>query len=199
VKGRRRARSAALQALYEIDQSDHPLDRVIAGRLPEIFRSALATHAPAKTLPRVLELLGPPGDAMLENLTATNLEGLGLQAAAVQGILATMERLRPQADYFVTLVHGVTRNRDAIDAEIGRIAPEWPVEQMAPIDRNLLRIALWEIAGGSSPVRVAINEAVELARAYSGESARRLVNGALGTFVAEHHALQIEKEEAERT
>jgi N utilization substance protein B len=67
---------------------------------------------------------------------------------------------------------------------VARIAPEWPVEQMAPVDRNVLRIALWEIGSGRAPVRVAINEAVELARLFSGEASRRMVNGALGTFVS---------------
>ena len=75
---------------------------------------------------------------------------------------------------------------------IARIAPEWPVEQMAPIDRNVLRIALWEIASGSSPVRVAINEAVELARAFSGEGSRRMVNGALGAYTSGDRKLVLE-------
>ena len=80
---------------------------------------------------------------------------------------------------------------------IERIAPEWPVDQMAPLDRNVLRIALWEIGQGRVPVRVAINEAVELARRFSGEGARRMVNGALGAFVSSGVTLDLRPAEAD--
>jgi N utilization substance protein B len=79
-----------------------------------------------------------------------------------------------------------------LDDVIHTIAPEWPVVQMAPVDRNVLRIALWELATGANPTRVAINEAVELARTFSGEGARRMVNGALGSFVASGRPLLLD-------
>jgi N utilization substance protein B len=123
-------------------------------------------------------------------MTSEALVGAGLSQAEAESARLAATAMKGQADYFLRIVRGVTQNREAIDAAIARIAPEWPVDQMAPIDRNVLRVALWEIATAACPIRVAINEAVELARAYSGESARRLVNGALGTFVSEGHRIE---------
>jgi N utilization substance protein B len=83
------------------------------------------------------------------------------------------------------LVAGVMRHKATLDAWIARYAPEWPVEQMAIIDRNLLRIALFELAGGGdAPVKVVINEAVELAKTFGSDSSPRFINGVLGSFVA---------------
>jgi N utilization substance protein B len=80
-----------------------------------------------------------------------------------------------------TLVDAVTRHRDSIDAEIERRAPAYPVVQLARIDRALLRSAMGELLHcPATPTRVAIAEWVEMARTYSGEPTRRLVNGVLG-------------------
>jgi len=88
------------------------------------------------------------------------------------------------------LVHGVLENRSALDAVIQRIAPEWPIEQMAPVDRNILRLAAFEIlADESTPPKVAINEAVELAKSFGGDSSSRFVNGVLGTLLSERNEL----------
>jgi len=79
------------------------------------------------------------------------------------------------------LVDAVTLHRDAIDAEIERRAPQYPVVQLARIDRALLRSAMGELLHcPATPTRVAIAEWVEMARTYSGEPTRRLVNGVLG-------------------
>jgi len=76
--------------------------------------------------------------------------------------------------------------RDTIDAEIERVAPKYPVVQLARIDRALLRCAMAELLHSrTTPARVAIAEWVELARTYSGEPARRLLNGVLGRVVRE--------------
>jgi len=86
------------------------------------------------------------------------------------------------------IVDGVVRYRDRIDAEIERIAPQYPVVGLARMDRALLRCAIGEVLhSGTTPARVAIAEWVELARTYSGDPARRLMNGILGR-VAEGHA-----------
>ena len=86
------------------------------------------------------------------------------------------------------LVQGVLSHRSVLDVFIHRHAPEWPLEQMAYIDRNILRIAIFEFAiDGQTPVKVAINEAVELAKTFGSDSAPRFVNGVLGTLV-EHKA-----------
>jgi N utilization substance protein B len=70
-----------------------------------------------------------------------------------------------------------------MDEIIAKHAPEWPIDQVAVIDRNILRIALWEFAVKEcTPVKVAINEAVELAKMYGSESTPRFVNGVLGSL-----------------
>jgi N utilization substance protein B len=82
------------------------------------------------------------------------------------------------------LVNGTLQHQDVLDLFIHRHAPEWPLEQMAYIDRNILRMAIFEFAvDGQTPIKVAINEAVELAKAFGSDSAPRFVNGVLGTLV----------------
>jgi N utilization substance protein B len=81
------------------------------------------------------------------------------------------------------LMLGVLEHRRDLDRMIARYAPEWPLEQMALVDRNILRIALWEfVISGETPTRVAINEAVELAKAFGSETSARFVNGVLGSL-----------------
>jgi N utilization substance protein B len=132
MKARRKARTVALQALYELDCSSHEPGTVLAQREEEA------------DLP----------------------EG--------------------QHEFAQALVFGVLKEKNRLDRWIARFAPEWPVEQIAIVERNILRIALWEFAaGGLTPVRVAINEAVELAKLYGSDSAPRFVNGVLGSL-ADH-------------
>ena len=84
-----------------------------------------------------------------------------------------------------TLVTGILGQREQIDALIQQHAPAWPVDQMASVDRNVLRIAIYEFAVAAiTPTRVAINEAIELAKLYGSESAPRFVNGVLGSLAA---------------
>jgi N utilization substance protein B len=128
VNPRRRARIAALQALYESDMSSH---------------TALAA---------------------LERL---------VEEEALNDELAAFAR---------TLVEGVIEQREAIDKVIGQAAPQWPVEQISAIDRNILRLAIREILmNNGAPVRAAINEAVELAKSFGSDSSARFVNGVLGS------------------
>lgn len=85
------------------------------------------------------------------------------------------------------LVSGVVRHRPELDKVIHRFAPEWPLAQMALIDRNILRLALFEIGTreADTPAKVAINEAVELAKEFGSDSSPRFVNGVLGTALNE--------------
>lgn len=94
----------------------------------------------------------------------------------------------PPTEAFVRgMVSGVLAHLEGLDEVISQIAPEWPVSQMSPVDRNILRMAIFELRHqAQTPLRVAINEAVELARLFGSESARRFVNGALGTYVSDH-------------
>ncbi len=92
------------------------------------------------------------------------------------------------AERFVRgMVLGVKQHAAELDEYIHKVAPEWPVEQMAAVDRNILRVAIYELLyQPDTPLRVAINEAVELAREFGSESSRRFINGALGTFAKEY-------------
>jgi N utilization substance protein B len=83
------------------------------------------------------------------------------------------------------IVYGVLEHKSRLDEIIQRYAPEWPVSQMAIIDRNILRIAIYELEiDKQTPTKVAINEAVELAKTFASDSAPRFVNGVLGTLVS---------------
>ncbi|MBN1640082.1 MAG: transcription antitermination factor NusB [Anaerolineae bacterium] len=87
------------------------------------------------------------------------------------------------------LVRGVIEHQAALDELIVAYAPEWPIDQMAIIDRNILRIALFEfLVDGGTPPKVAINEAVELAKTFGSDSSSRFVNGVLGTLLAQRGA-----------
>ncbi len=130
---RRRARSQALQALYEIDSVGHPAEEV--------------------------------------------LDRYG-------------EDLSPEANEFMRkIVRGTLESGEEVDKMVAESAPEWPVNELAVIDRNILRLALWELLiWGETPVKVAINEAVELAKRYGSDSAPRFVNGVLGTLAGRRNS-----------
>ena len=87
------------------------------------------------------------------------------------------------------LVSGVITNMPSLNAVIAQFAPEWPVEQLAIIDRNILRLSLFEIGSAKSdtPPKVVINEAVELAKAFGGDSSPRFINGVLGAALDSIH------------
>lgn len=136
MKPRTRARSIALQALYEIDSSGHLPGEVLAERL---------------------------ADNPLED----NLEKFARD-----------------------IVLGVVPIADQLDRFIAQHAPEWPFDQVAIVDRNILRIALWEIAvSNQTPIKVAINEAVELGKVFGSDSTPRFVNGVLGSLASRQNEL----------
>jgi N utilization substance protein B len=113
----------------------------------------------------------PPGQVLEERLLESALEEslVNFASQIVQGILPIVHQL---------------------DAIIARHAPEWPLEQVAAIDRNILRIALWEIAvSDQTPIKVAINEAVELGKVFGSESTPRFVNGVLGSLVLHYQEI----------
>lgn len=137
MKPRTRARSIALQALYEIDLSNHPPAEVFNGRLEETSL---------------------PGDL---------------------------------AEFARQILFGVLPLTHELDQLIARYAPEWPLDQIAAIDRNILRMALWEFAvQRETPIKVAINEAVELAKHFGSDSAPRFVNGVLGALADHEYELR---------
>jgi len=92
------------------------------------------------------------------------------------------------ASFVHYLVNGVLKNQPKIDKLIEKCAPEWPLDQVTVVDRNVLRLGIFELVFGSYeevPPKVAINEAIELAKTYGGESSGRFVNGVLGTIYRE--------------
>ncbi len=129
--GRRKARSIALQALYEIDS---------------------VQHDPEETMRNLRE---------------------------------EQEFSEETFKFAGELVNGVIRYKEKLDAQIHRYAPAWPIEQIAFIDRNILRLAIFEILiDNKIPVKVAINEAVELAKNFGGDSSSKFINGVLGAVSA---------------
>lgn len=92
-----------------------------------------------------------------------------------------------------TLVMGVWPARTRLDRAIHKQAPQWPLREMASIDLNILRIALWEVGvQQTTPVKVIINEAVELAKKYGSDSTAKFVNGVLGSIADNLTALRAE-------
>jgi len=95
------------------------------------------------------------------------------------------------ADFAREIVTGVWPIVAELDQFIAAHAPEWPLDQVAVIDRNILRIALWEFAVSEKiPIKVAINEAVELAKVYGSDSTPRFVNGVLGSLAARQNEIR---------
>jgi N utilization substance protein B len=103
--------------------------------------------------------------------------------------LPSLERLsaeegltETQSAFARALVEGVIEQRDAIDDVIRQAAPQWPVDQLSAIDRNILRLAIREILmNNGAPIRAAINEAVEIAKIYGSDSSAKFINGVLGS------------------
>jgi transcription antitermination protein NusB len=90
------------------------------------------------------------------------------------------------------IVLGVYPMTDILDRFIAQNAPEWPLDQVAVIDRNIIRIALWEFAVAEcTPVKVAINEAIELSKNFGSDSTSRFVNGVLGSLVDRQNEIKI--------
>jgi len=137
MKSRTRARSLALQVLYEVDVTDHL-----------------------------------PGEALQNRLAETQLSD-ELAAFASQIVAGVYPLITP------------------LDTSIARFAPEWPFDQIPAIDRNILRIAAWEFAvSTATPVKVAINEAVELAKIYGSDNSPRFVNGVLGALAERQNEIR---------
>ena len=92
------------------------------------------------------------------------------------------------------LVKGVVANLPAIDNYIVKYATEWPLDQITPVDRNILRIGIYELAFDSNiPAKVAINEAIEVAKTFGGDASGRFVNGVLGAVYKEIPIKSIDK------
>ena len=112
-------------------------------------------------------------------------------ARAREALTYNAEQFAPGIDNFIfmeKLLDGVLKKKSVIDEVIGKAAPEWPIEKINAVDRNVLRLGLFELLFGDYdqvPPKVAINEAIELAKSFGGESSGRFVNGVLGAVYKE--------------
>ncbi len=135
----------------------------------------------------------------------TKARGLALQVlyeidlTGHSPVEALQERLEDKAledgmaEFARQIIMGVIPITDKLDNLIAQHAPEWPMDQVAVIDRNILRIALWEFAVAScTPVKVAINEAIELSKLFGSDSTPRFINGVLGSLAARQAEIQQE-------
>lgn len=149
MKSRTRARSLALQVLYEVDLTGHLPGVVLEQRLAEDYSEENSLLSP--------ELV----------------------------------------EFSRQIISGIVPIAEKIDDVVASYAPEWPFDQIAAIDRNILRIATWEFAISEiTPLKVAINEAVELAKFFGSDSAPRFVNGVLGSLAdRENEIKQLLKKE----
>lgn len=108
--------------------------------------------------------------------------------AAVRKNLKEFAPKLSEDDFVLILVNGVLKNKKEIDRLIKKYAPEWPIEKITPIDRNVLRLAIYELKfseaadGKKVPPRVVINEAIELAKAFGSGSSGKFINGVLGAI-----------------
>lgn len=114
------------------------------------------------------------------------VDSVGHGVAEVLDRLLAEEWLPEESGAFVReLVQGVIQNKETIDSHIKGFAPAWPLEQIPVVDRNILRLAIFEILlDNKVPVKVAINEAVELAKAFGSDNSAKFVNGVLGSVSA---------------
>ena len=111
------------------------------------------------------------------------VDSTGHKVEEVITLLLAGGRLTEENAVFVReLVGGVIENKEKIDLNIQNFAPAWPIKQIPVVDRNILRLAIFEILlDNKVPVKVAINEAVELAQAFGSDNSSRFVNGVLGS------------------
>ena len=112
------------------------------------------------------------------------VDSIGHEIEGVVTRLLARERLSEENAAFTReLVSGVIQNRERIDQSIRNFAPAWPVDQIPIVDRNILRLAIFEILlNNKVPVSAAINEAVELAKTFGSDNSSKFVNGVLGSI-----------------
>ena len=105
---------------------------------------------------------------------------------SLQRIIESQRTGKAPAAFAAELVEAVMAKQEDLDRRIAKVAPAWPVEQLSAVDRNILRLAISEMLGDNgTPVRAAINEAVELAKAFGSEKSSSFVNGVLGSIAKE--------------
>jgi N utilization substance protein B len=111
--------------------------------------------------------------------------------------ISRYEKQVDDTSFIEALVHGVAKDEAALDAELQPIAPEWPIDQIARMDRVVLRMGLYELTNNADiPPKVVINEAVELAKSFGGENSSKFINGVLGTVMRQRNPELAEETES---
>ena len=116
---------------------------------------------------------------LYETDTAQHAAGEVLERHLLEGSYGDNVR-----SYAASLVDGVIARQGQLDDTIGKYALEYPVAQLSPIDRNILRLALYEVQFAEVPGKVAVNEAIELAKEFGSDTSARFVNGVLGAAIS---------------
>jgi N utilization substance protein B len=171
------ARSLALQVLYEIDSTAHNPHAIIESYanmpVPSDDARVSAYVALRACYDDSMALASDDGDLVLDD-------------PAFQLSPVSHQMMRE-------LVSGVLERREFLDNLIAHHAPEWPLNQIAIIDRNILRIAIYELLMGKKlPVKVVINEAIEIAKLFGAEGSSRFINGVLGSIAEQRDAINAE-------
>ena len=110
-------------------------------------------------------------------------------AAVLERNIARYKDMVDDIDFINNLVNGVLARSSDLDARLQPVAPEWPIDQIARMDRLVLRIGLYELENEADvPPKVVINEAVELAKSFGGDNSSKFVNGVLGTLLRDQEA-----------
>ncbi len=121
--------------------------------------------------------------ALLQVLYEVDASGHSVEES-LRWVLEQLSLDEENVSFIEAIAKGVVENRERLDREIRRYAPTWPVPQLPVVDRNILRIAIYEVQVAQQvPPKVAINEAVELAKNFGTESLPRFVNGVLGSLM----------------
>lgn len=119
----------------------------------------------------------------LQTLYEIDCVGHPVDDVIARHVAENPELSQEAVDHLIKMVKGTLELAPEMDHFIATCAPEWPVDQLAIVDRNILRLALWEFAVFTgTPLKVAINEAVEVAKRFGSESSPRFVNGVLGSL-----------------
>lgn len=114
--------------------------------------------------------------------------------------IARYEETIDDKEFINRLVQGVATHQIELDGVIQPVAPEWPIEQIARMDRIILRIGVYELLFDSKvPPKVVINEAVELAKAFGGDNSSKFINGVLGTVLRNQQAQEAVKSTSKKT
>ena len=126
-------------------------------------------------------------EVVMQLLYRDDLNGLGDSTTDQQFLNQRLNRNSELVRFADMILQGVRQYRDSIDQKLEATTVNWRLERMAPTDRNVMRIAAWEILYSETPPRVAINEAIELSKRYGDENSSRFVNGVLDKLMQEAH------------